>query len=66
MEKDADIVHWVSSDSEDATVIMPDGSEIDGKLEKADINQDEVVQFERFGFVRSDNLDENMFYYAHN
>jgi glutamyl-tRNA synthetase len=66
MEKDASIVHWVPSGSEDATVVMPDGSEIDGKLEKADIKQDEVVQFERFGFVRCDDLSENMFYYAHN
>lgn len=66
MEKDADIVHWVPAGSEDATVVMPDGSDIDGKLEKADINQDEVVQFERFGFVRCDNSSENMFYYTHN
>lgn len=66
MEKDADIVHWSSTGSDDATVVMPDGSEIAGKLEKADISEDEVVQFERFGFVRCNDLAENMFYYAHN
>lgn len=65
MEKDADIVHWVPSDSEEATVVMPDGSKIDGKLEKASVSRDDVVQFERFGFVRCDDSTENMFYYAH-
>jgi len=66
MEKNADIVHWNPADSEDATVVMPDGSEVDGMLEKSEISEDEVVQFERFGFVRRDSSSENMFYYAHN
>ncbi len=66
MEKDADIVHWAPTGSEDATVVMPDGSEIEGKLEEADISEDEVVQFERFGFVRCDDSAGNMFYFAHN
>lgn len=66
MEKDASIVHWNPVSSEDATVVMPDGSEIDGKLEKAEIKEDEVVQFERFGFVRCNDSAENIFYYAHN
>lgn len=66
LDKNADIVHWVSSDSEDATVVMPDGSKINGKLEKSDIKEDQVVQFERFGFVRCDKETENLFYYTHN
>ena len=66
LDKNADIVHWVSSDSEDATVVMPDGSKINGKLEKSDIKEDQVVQFERFGFVRCDKGTENLFYYTHN
>jgi glutamyl-tRNA synthetase len=66
MEKDASIVHWNPVSSEDATVVLPDGSEIDGKLEKAEIKEDEVVQFERFGFVRCNDSAENIFYYTHN
>lgn len=66
MKKDADIVHWTPLDSEKATVVMSDGSQVHGKLEKADISKDEIIQFERFGFVRCDDSAENMFYYTHN
>lgn len=63
LEKDADIVHWAPVTSEEAKVEMPDGATKDGLLEPSDIEEDEVVQFERFGFVRCDR--DNVFYYTH-
>jgi len=65
MEKDADIVHWTPSNSEEATVVMPDNEHIEGHVEPANIGEGEVVQFERFGFVRCDDAKEKVFYYAH-
>ncbi len=64
LEKDADIVHWVPESSEEATVVMPDAEENEGLLEPSSIEEDEVVQFERFGFVRKEG--EERFFYAHN
>ncbi len=65
VEKDAPIIHWVASDAEAATVTMPDNSRVEGRIEDADIGDDEIVQFERFGFARCDNSAENSFYYTH-
>lgn len=63
LEKDADIVHWVPSNAEEATVVMPDNSEKNGLLEPCSIEEDEIVQFERFGFVRCDH--DSVFYFTH-
>jgi glutamyl-tRNA synthetase len=63
IDRDADIIHWLPTDSPDGTVYMPDGEVIDGRVEDADIEEDEVVQFVRFGFVRCDS--EGEFYLAH-
>lgn len=65
LEKDAAIIHWVPETSEKATVVMPSGERNEGRLEPAGIEEDEVVQFERFGFVRCDNAEENIFYFTH-
>lgn len=65
IEREAPIIHWTATGSEEATVSMPDGSIQDGRVEKADINEEEIVQFERFGFVRCEDAEENVFYYAH-
>lgn len=62
----AHIVQWVpANDNLEAEVVMPDNSVIHGYLEPAgaDINIGDVVQFERFGFVRLDS--DSVFYYAH-
>lgn len=64
LEKDADIVHWVPEGAEKATIVMPDAEENEGLLEPSDIEEGEVVQFERVGFVR--HKSGNRFYYAHN
>ncbi|PSH02451.1 MAG: glutamate--tRNA ligase [Nanohaloarchaea archaeon QH_8_44_6] len=66
MEEDADIIHWLSQDSPEGTVCMPDGSEIKGRVENTVVDPGEVIQFERFGFVRSDNGENGKFYFAHN
>ena len=63
LENDADFIHWVPESSEKATVRMPSGKDIEGLIEPKEIEVNEVVQFERFGFARKDG--ENVFYYAH-
>ncbi|MBC5792504.1 MAG: glutamate--tRNA ligase [Nanohaloarchaea archaeon] len=63
LEKEADIVHWCPRDSEEAKVSMPNGSIVEGVLEPSNIDNGEVVQFERFGFVRRERNSE--FYFAH-
>ncbi len=63
LENNADIVHWVPSTAEEAEVVMPTGERVDGLVEPSEVEVDQVVQFERFGFVRCDS--ENVFFYAH-
>ena len=46
-------VQWVCRDSVKTTVLMPDGSVVEGLAEIAVLDErSEIVQFERFGFVR--------------
>ncbi|MFB6145288.1 MAG: glutamate--tRNA ligase [Candidatus Nanohaloarchaea archaeon] len=63
LEKDADIIHWVPSGSEEAEVHMPTGEVLEGRLEPSDYDRDKIYQFERFGFVRCEAGDE--FYFTH-
>lgn len=63
LENDAEFIHWVPENSHEATVRMPSGEDIEGLVEPVEIEVDEVVQFERFGFARKDS--ENVFYFAH-
>jgi glutamyl-tRNA synthetase len=65
VDRDAPIIHWAPSGAEDAEVRMPDGSLIEGVMEPAEIETDEVIQFERFGFVRCDDSRNNVFYFTH-
>ena len=65
LEKDADFIHWAPSHAGTATVKMPDGRSIVGRIEPNSIETDEIVQFERFGFVRCDSAEDAVFYYAH-
>ena len=66
LERDADFIHWAPEYSEEASVKMPDGKTVNGRIEPNEIEEDEIVQFERFGFVRCDTVEEKLFYYAHN
>lgn len=65
LENDADFIHWVPKYAETAEVKMPDGRDLEGRIEPHSIQEDEIVQFERFGFVRCDSLGNQIFYYAH-
>ena len=67
-EKGAVFIHWLTEgNSVDAEVVMPDASVAKGKVEKltAKLKVDDMLQFERFGFVRVDSLKPLRFYYAH-
>jgi glutamyl-tRNA synthetase len=61
-ERDAPVIHWLPIESSDSKVKMPDDSTIHGKVER-EISRGEIVQFERFGFVRKDK--DGGFYFAH-
>jgi glutamyl-tRNA synthetase len=61
-------VHWVCRDSIKTTVLMPDGTLIEGLTEKAVLQEKgDTVQFERFGFVRIDSrsIDDIKAIYTH-
>jgi len=70
-EKNARIIQWSPvEDAMEAVVVMPDNSKIEGFIEP-DSNKlkvDDLVQLERFGFARVDEItDEKItFYYTHN
>lgn len=66
-EKGAPFIHWVTEESVPAEVVMADASVAVGRAESrvADLKVDEMLQFERFGFVRVDSKEPLRFYYAH-
>ncbi len=63
------LIHWIPADTgTSCRAIMPDGSKVTGVGEDAlrSVHTDEIVQFERFGFVRIDRVDEEIVaYFAH-
>jgi len=66
----AKIIQWVpANDNIKAKVVMDDASIVEGVCESACKNLDigDIVQFERFGFARLDEIkdDELIFYFAH-
>ena len=66
IKEGAKIIHWVGPDAVPARVHMPDGKVIEGLVEKAALNSiNEVVQFERFGFVRLEKKEILEGYFAH-
>ncbi|MGV8142127.1 MAG: glutamate--tRNA ligase [Candidatus Pacearchaeota archaeon] len=62
-------IQWVS-DGVKARVLMVEGNWVEGMVEPlaATITKDDVVQFERFGFVRFDGVSDGYleFWFAHN
>lgn len=69
-EAKAQIIHWIpASDNLNAEVVMPDTSIIKGLVEPAckSLNVGDIVQLERFGFARLDEIknDKLIFYFAH-
>lgn len=63
LEQDLNFVQWVPEDASASTVWMPDGRKIEGRIEPNTIEKEDIVQFERFGFVRKE--DANLFIYGH-
>lgn len=69
-EKKARIIQWVpANDNIKAKIVMDDASIVVGLCESAckDLKVGDVVQFERFGFARLDEITNNelIFYFAH-
>ncbi|MGD8566230.1 MAG: glutamate--tRNA ligase [Candidatus Bathyarchaeota archaeon] len=65
----APLIHWVPiNDSLPCQVVMPDTKIIEGKAEGAckRLMPNDIIQFERFGFVRVDKINKSLtVYYAH-
>jgi glutamyl-tRNA synthetase len=63
------LIQWVRKGSEfPCQVVMPDASATEGFAESAckKLKPDTIIQFERFGFTRVDEVKQNMVaYYAH-
>ncbi len=60
------IVQWAPEGSLPAEVVMPDGGLTRGLVEPLDASPGDVVQFERFGFVRIESVDDGVrAVYAH-
>ena len=56
------IIHWVSEDSVKMSVLMPDGTKASGLGEKGLLKEaGNVVQLERFGFVRIESTGAEIF-----
>jgi glutamyl-tRNA synthetase len=66
---EAPLIHWVPVGADmPCQVIMPDATVVEGIAESAckELKPDDVVQFERFGFVRIDKVNAKLTaYYAH-
>jgi glutamyl-tRNA synthetase len=65
----AQLIQWVPIGGDvPSEVVMPDASVLDGVCETAcrKLKENDIVQFERFGFVRIDNINNKLTaYYAH-
>lgn len=69
-EAGAQIIQWVPGDDNlNAEIVMPDASVVKGLVEPSckNLNVGDIVQLERFGFARLDEIEENklIFYFAH-
>jgi glutamyl-tRNA synthetase len=64
----AQLIHWIPvGEDMPCQVVMPDATEAEGIAESVckRLKRDDVIQFERFGFVRIDQVDDKLTaYYA--
>ncbi|MCE5296875.1 MAG: glutamate--tRNA ligase [Euryarchaeota archaeon] len=62
------IAHWVPDNARECVVHMPDGTKREGKAEPIpEFEKGKVVQFERFGFVKLEQVSPKVVaYYTHN
>ena len=60
-------IQWVSEDNIEVSVVMNDGSEKKGiaEPEVISLKVDDIIQFQRFGFVRLDDKRGMKFYFTH-
>jgi glutamyl-tRNA synthetase len=65
----APLIHWLpESNGIPCEVVMPDASAVTGVAEEAckTLSPNKIIQFERFGFVRVDDIDKTLtVYFAH-
>ena len=62
LKKGFKAVQWVGEDSTEAKILMPDGTVMNGLVENAILKEkNDMVQFERIGFVRLENKDPKSF-----
>ena len=61
--KDIPKINWVSNGVK-TRILMPDGKWVEGYSEKAieNLEESEIIQFERFGFCRFDKVGKDMVY----
>ena len=67
-KKQAPFIHWLPENSgSNGVVVMPDSYQAKGLVEEAclDLNVDDVIQFERVGFVRIDSVKPFVAYFTH-
>jgi glutamyl-tRNA synthetase len=67
-KRKARLIHWVpAEDNMSVSVIAPGGTIVGlGEPDLRNVEVDEVIQFERFGFVRVDEVNEEIVvYFAH-
>jgi glutamyl-tRNA synthetase len=67
-DKEAPFIHWLPEGvGIEAEVVMPDATAASGLAEPGceGLSIDEMIQFERFGFVRVDSVNPLIAYYAH-
>ena len=65
----AQLIQWIPKDAEfQCQIVMPDASVTEGFAESACkmLKPDAIIQFERFGFTRIDEVNQKLIaYYAH-
>ncbi len=62
LKKGFKAVQWVGKDSTEAKILMPDGTVMKGLVENAILSEkNDMVQFERIGFVRLEDRDPKSF-----
>lgn len=59
-------IQWVTPESIDVQVIMPDATKLEGKAERylEEAKEGQLVQFERFGFLKLDSKEPMTLYYT--
>jgi len=59
------MIHWlpVNEDNIEVEVLMGDGSTVKGLGEKdlTNVKEGDIIQFERFGFVRLDSIEKDVY-----